>query len=292
MTCLMALSLPAASIAWKTSRRAHRSWAKRSSWYSASASRARASACWARGLSSSFSPPVSAGSQCLSRKSSPSVTQYGSQNFRHWRAISLNFMVVCPVMQSSSRRRCQPSCNFILTRAPATLRRLANQEHDGTPVPPAQFLNRELSWLEFNQRVLDEALDKKNPLLERVKFFCITSSNLDEFFEVRVAGIKQQIESGVIERSADGLTASETFRAVHRRVRRMVEDQYACWRDQLRPGLARHGIRFLAMKDLARTDLEWLERFYHAEVRPVLTPLAIDPTHPFPQILNKSLNMI
>src|SRR5512137_380276 len=99
----------------------------------------------------------------------------------------------------------------------------------------SQFLNRELSWLEFNQRVLDEALDTQTPLLERVKFLCIVSSNLDEFFEVRVAGLKQQIESEVVERSMDGLTASETFRAITGRVRRMVQDQYACWRKQLQP---------------------------------------------------------
>src|SRR5882762_4268661 len=98
---------------------------------------------------------------------------------------------------------------------------------------PEHFINRELSWLEFNQRVLDEALDAENPLLERVKFFCITSSNLDEFFEVRVAGLKQQIESDVVERSVDGLTASETFRAVTRRVRRLVERQYASWQEDL-----------------------------------------------------------
>src|SRR3954451_7049829 len=98
-----------------------------------------------------------------------------------------------------------------------------------------RFLNRELSWLEFNQRVLDQALDPKTPLLERVKFFCICSSNLDEFFEVRGAGIKQQIESDIVERSIDGLTATETFRAVTRRVRRLVEEQYRCWRDELRP---------------------------------------------------------
>jgi len=146
--------------------------------------------------------------------------------------------------------------------------------------------------LEFNQRVLDEALDAKNPLLERVKFFCIASSNLDEFFEVRVAGIKQQMESDVVERSVDGLTATETFRAVTRRVREMVEQQYACWREQLRPALAKQKIRFLQFTELAKPDLEWLEQFYRAEVRPVLTPLAIDPAHPFPQLLNKSLNMI
>ena len=157
---------------------------------------------------------------------------------------------------------------------------------------PAHLLNRELSWLEFNQRVLDEALDARNPLLERVKFFCITSSNLDEFFEVRVAGLKQQTESGVVERSPDGLTASETLRAIHKRVRRMVDEQYRCWREQLRPALARHRIRFLSLTDLGKSNLTWLEEFYRTEVRPVLTPLAIDPTHAFPQILNKSLNMI
>src|SRR5712691_6513137 len=156
---------------------------------------------------------------------------------------------------------------------------------------PEHFINRELSWLEFNQRVLDEALDGKNPLLERVKFFCITSSNLDEFFEVRIAGLKQQIESEVVERSVDGLTATETLRAVTRRVRRMVEQQYACWRKQLRPALARHGIRFLTIQQLHPADLHWLDDFYRTEVRPVLTPLALDPVHPFPQLLNKSLNM-
>src|SRR6188474_2198288 len=97
------------------------------------------------------------------------------------------------------------------------------------PFAASHFLSRELSWLEFNQRVLNEALTPANPLLERMKFFTITSSNLDEFFEVRVAGIKQQIESDVVERSLDGRTASETFRAVTRRIRQMVEQQYACW---------------------------------------------------------------
>jgi polyphosphate kinase len=157
---------------------------------------------------------------------------------------------------------------------------------------PAHFINRELSWLDFNRRVLEEALDPQNPLLERIKFFCIFSSNLDEFFEVRVAGIKQQMESDVVERSLDGLTATETFRAVTARIRQMVEEQYACWRQQLRPGLAQHGIRFLEISELDSTDLAWIESYYRAEVRPVLTPLAIDPAHPFPQLLNKSLNMM
>lgn len=157
---------------------------------------------------------------------------------------------------------------------------------------PQHFLNRELSWLEFNQRVLDQALEADNPLLERLKFFCIVSSNLDEFFEVRVAGVKQQIESDVVERSVDGLTATETFKAIVQRVRRMVDDVYACWREQLEPALRKNGIRLLEMADLDETDREWLEDYYHTQVRPVLTPLAIDPAHPFPQLLNKSLNLI
>jgi polyphosphate kinase len=155
-----------------------------------------------------------------------------------------------------------------------------------------RFFNRELSWLEFNQRVLDQALDAKTPLLERVKFFCICSSNLDEFFEVRVAGIKQQIESDVVERSIDGLTASETFRAIAKRIRRMVEMQYRCWREDLKPALAENGICFLRVSELQKADLSYLENYYRTQVRPVLTPLAIDPAHPFPQLLNKTLNIM
>jgi polyphosphate kinase len=165
-------------------------------------------------------------------------------------------------------------------------------EAEQTTIEPARLINRELSWLEFNQRVLEQARNPATPLLERLKFFCITSSNLDEFFEVRVAGLKQQVESGVQSRSPDGLTPAETLRAVQQRIRRMVHDQYVCWREQLAPGLERHGIRFLKPVDLAEADLKWLEDFYRREVRPVLTPLAIDPVHPFPQLLNKSLNII
>jgi polyphosphate kinase len=161
-----------------------------------------------------------------------------------------------------------------------------------TRLEPAQFLNRELSWLEFNQRVLGEARDPSNPILERLKFFCITSSNLDEFFQVRVAGLKQQIESGIQTRGEDGLTPALTLRATHERVRRMVHDQYVCWNTELVPELASKGIHFLTPAQLGEADLKWLENFYRSEVRPVLTPLAIDPNHPFPQLLNKSLNII
>jgi polyphosphate kinase len=168
---------------------------------------------------------------------------------------------------------------------------MSRQNSSSRPVAP-RFFNRELSWLEFNQRVLDQALDPKTPLLERVKFFCICSSNLDEFFEVRVAGVKQQIESEVVERSIDGLTATETFRAITKRVRRMIETQYRCWREELKPALAEADISFLPFEDLTPADRKFLEDRYHNQIRPVLTPLAIDPAHPFPQLLNKSLNIM
>jgi polyphosphate kinase len=154
------------------------------------------------------------------------------------------------------------------------------------------FLNRELSWLEFNQRVLDEAMDATNPLLERLKFYTIASSNLDEFFEVRVAGLKQQIESGNTARSVDGRTPAEIFIAITQRVRQMMADKHACWQKELQPALIKHRIRILAFSELESADQVWLKNFYFNQVRPVLTPLAIDPAHPFPQLLNKSLNLI
>jgi len=162
----------------------------------------------------------------------------------------------------------------------------------GKPLGPAHFFNRELSWLEFNQRVLDEAFDPSNPLLERLKFYCISHSNLDEFFEVRVATLKQQIESGGSERSPDGRTATETFQAVSRRVHRMAALQDMCFLEHLRPALRRHGLQILELGELRPSDHEWIEEYYRTQIRPVLTPLAIDPAHPFPQLLNKSINLI
>ena len=154
------------------------------------------------------------------------------------------------------------------------------------------FINRELSWLAFNERVLEEARDVSNPLFERIKFFTIFSSNLDEYFEVRVAGLKQQIEGEVVERSLDGLTPLEAFHAICFKVRDLVAMQYECWRRELLPALAAQNIRFPDIADLESNDLEWINRYYRSDVRPVVTPLALDPAHPFPQLLNKSLNMI
>ncbi len=161
-----------------------------------------------------------------------------------------------------------------------------------TEFGPKHFINRELSWLEFNQRVLDEARDPEHPLMERVKFFGIVSSNLDEFFEVRVAGIKQQLESGATGTTVDGLNSAETFAAIGRRVRRLVSDQYRCWKTELLPLLAENDIHFHSIDELDETDLAWIGDYYFSTIRPVLTPLAIDPAHPFPQLQNKALNLV
>ena len=157
---------------------------------------------------------------------------------------------------------------------------------------PSRFINRELSWLEFNQRVMEEALDSTNPLLERLKFFCIANSNLDEFFEVRIAGLKQQIESAVVKRSLDGRTPTETYQAASLRIHRMVDDLCRCWRDDLQPQLNKKGFRFHEIEALSDSNRKWLEEFFDEKVRPVLTPLAVDPSKAFPLILNKSLNII
>jgi len=156
----------------------------------------------------------------------------------------------------------------------------------------AFFINRELSWLEFNQRVLDQAFDEDNPLLERLKFLCIVSSNLDEFFEVRVAGLKQQKQTHASQVGADGLSAAETLEIVSVRVRRMVEDQYRCWREHIRPQLEKERVRFHSYPDVPLNEREHLASFFDKSIYPVLTPLAVDPAHPFPQLLNKSLNLL
>jgi polyphosphate kinase len=156
----------------------------------------------------------------------------------------------------------------------------------------AFFINRELSWLEFNQRVLDQAIDESNPLLERLKFLCIVSSNLDEFFEVRVAGLMQQKQTHSTETGPDGMTAAEVLAVVSERVRRMVGDQYRCWREQLQPQLEAHKLRFHTYPQVPKPEKAHFSEFFQKHIYPVLTPLAIDPAHPFPQLLNKSLNVI
>src|SRR6266851_4815694 len=157
---------------------------------------------------------------------------------------------------------------------------------------PRNFINRELSWLEFNRRVLEEAQDATQPLIERVKFLTIFSSNLDEFFEIRVAGIKQQIESETSNVGPDGLSPTETFNNIRRVVSELVATQYALWNNELQPELAKHGIRIRDVTKLSAKRAAWAQRYFQEEVFPMLTPLAVDASHPFPQLLNKSHNLL
>src|SRR6266446_4161901 len=156
---------------------------------------------------------------------------------------------------------------------------------------PKNFINRELSWLEFNRRVLEEAQDQRQPLIERVKFLTIFSSNLDEFFEIRVAGIKQQIESETSDVGPDGLSPTETFNSIRRVVSKLVATQYALWNNELLPQLAKNGIRVREVSQLSAKRAAWAHRYFQQEVFPMLTPLAVDASHPFPQLLNKSHNL-
>ncbi len=159
---------------------------------------------------------------------------------------------------------------------------------------PRLFINRELSWLEFNQRVLDEANDPTVPLLERLRFLAITASNLDEFFEVRVAGLRAQTDEGLDPQDPppDGMTALTQLIEIANRVDQLVENQYQTWFEDLAPSLSSAGIVVVSPGELTAGDRQFVTEFYESEVYPVLTPLAIDPSHPFPHIHNKSLNLI
>ena len=157
---------------------------------------------------------------------------------------------------------------------------------------PENFINRELSWLEFNRRVLEEAQDATQPIMERVKFLTIFSSNLDEFFEIRVAGIKQQIESETSDVGPDGLSPTEIFNGIQRIAHELVALEYALWNDEIAPALARNGIRIHDVAQLNTKRAAWARRYFQEEVFPMLTPLAVDASHPFPQLLNKSHNLL
>src|SRR5216684_316605 len=157
---------------------------------------------------------------------------------------------------------------------------------------PKNFINRELSWLEFNRRVLEEAQDPTQPLIERLKFLCIFSSNLDEFFEIRVAGIKQQIESETSDVAADGSSPTETFNQIQRLAHELVATEYELWSKELLPQLAKHGIRVRNGSDLSAKRAVWAQKYFQEEVFPMLTPLAVDASHPFPDLLNKSHNLL
>ena len=156
----------------------------------------------------------------------------------------------------------------------------------------AAYFNRELSWLAFNRRVLEQAENPRHPLLERVRFLAIVSSNLDEFFEIRVAGLMQQMDSGLTEASPDGLAPREQLRRIHSVVAALVEEQYRCWNKQIMPGLASEGIHFKLASELSTAELNWARAYFKEQVYPVLTPLALDQSHPFPQLGNKTLNVV
>src|SRR5213595_992224 len=157
---------------------------------------------------------------------------------------------------------------------------------------PRNFINRELSWLEFNRRVLEEAQDPTQPLIERVKFLTIFSSNLDEFFEIRVAGIKQQIKSETSDIGPDGLSPTDTFNLIQKTVRELVGTQCALWKNELLPELAKNGIYVREMAELPAKRAAWAHRYFQQEVLPMLTPLAVDASHPFPHLLNRSHNLL
>jgi polyphosphate kinase len=154
---------------------------------------------------------------------------------------------------------------------------------------PRYYLNRHVEWLEFNRRVLEEARDIGNPLLERVKFLAITANNLDEFVEVRVASFLQRIEHGSRELSPDGLTAEQELGKVSAAMQVFVRDQYKCWNEELLPALAKQSIRVLRMDELDAGAAKAAKTFYDRRVSPMLTPVTVDPSHPFPHVLNKAL---
>ncbi len=154
------------------------------------------------------------------------------------------------------------------------------------------FGNREQSWLAFNRRVLDQARNAANPLLERVKFLAIVSSNLDEFFEIRIAGLMQQADSEGVGLTLDGLTSRETLRRTYKSVHELVADQSACWHQEIVPLLAATGIEFRQTTQLDANERTWVEGYFEKQVLPVLTPLAVDQMHPFPLLWNKTLNVL
>jgi polyphosphate kinase len=156
--------------------------------------------------------------------------------------------------------------------------------------PPQNFLNRELGLLEFNRRVLAQAEDASVPLLERLKYLCIVSSNLDEFFEIRVAGLKEQAKLGGLAAGPDGLEATQILKRLYAPTHQLISRQYQLFNEELVPALAQQGIKFLRRTHWNEAQQDWVKDFFLREVMPVLTPIGLDPAHPFPRVLNKSLN--
>lgn len=156
---------------------------------------------------------------------------------------------------------------------------------------PENFTNRELSWLEFNQRILGEARDRKNPLFERMKFLSITASNLDEFFMVRIASLKDMVNAGYQKKDIAGMTAQEQLRALNEKMQAFCEKQYTTYNRALLPKLSEEGLEIISFSELSEKEMDFLEEYFHKNIYPVLTPMAIDSSRPFPLIQNKTLNI-
>jgi polyphosphate kinase len=186
--------------------------------------------------------------------------------------------------QAQSKVETEPSAPIVAVKDERSARELFGD--------PKNFINRELSWLEFNRRVLEEAEDPTQPLIERVKFLFIFSSNLDEFFEIRVAGIKQQIESETSDVGPDGLSPTETFNQIQRLAHELVATEYELFNKELLPELEKNRIRIRNVSELGTRRAAWARKYFQEEVFPMLTPLAVDASHPFPDLLNKSHNLL
>ncbi len=157
---------------------------------------------------------------------------------------------------------------------------------------PELYINRELSLLEFNQRVLAQAMDERVPLLERLRYLCISSTNMDEFFEVRMAGLIQQVELGSTQAGPDNMMPMDIFKAASERAHQLVDEQYRVLNEVLLPALEAEGIRFVRRNEWSEAQEKWLHEYYKEALQPLLTPIGLDPAHPFPRILNKSLNFV
>jgi len=154
------------------------------------------------------------------------------------------------------------------------------------------YINRELSLLKFNARVLEQARDSSTPLLERLKFLCISCTNLDEFFEIRVGGVKQHIELDIAHITADQIGPRELLNQIHNDATALVKEQYRVFNEEIQPALEEQDIHFIAREHWTHEQSAWLRQYFHDEVEPILSPLGLDPAHPFPRIINKSLNFI
>ena len=157
---------------------------------------------------------------------------------------------------------------------------------------PELYINRELSLLEFNRRVFEQAKDENNPLLERLRFLCIASTNLDEFFEIRVSGLNEQVKYGSVQTGEDNLTPIEILNKISEVAHELVDEQYKILNEVLIPELGKEKIRILRRAHWKPKIARWIKRYFNRELVPILSPIGLDPAHPFPRVLNKNLYFI